>query len=197
MEISSRTLIPLFRPGSVHSGSASLDDCGRVFSDELRVGLFPRLVPTLCLDSIVSPLRLRWVKGVCVIRCNLPPALLAEWPGSFTCHCGNTGMERTSNKNRCRKLTLEKKILLPRLELATFRSLMTLALCQQAIPGKNEKKGNASEVRIHAGKVRNRQGLKFVLKTKVDQGVKKPMSMIMKLKTCLFYLLFLTHNFWM
>ena len=31
------------------------------------------------------------VKGVCVFRCNLPTALLAEWPGSFTCHCGNTG----------------------------------------------------------------------------------------------------------
>ena len=26
--------------------------------------------------------------------CNLPPALLAEWPGSFTCYCGNTGVER-------------------------------------------------------------------------------------------------------
>ena len=25
---------------------------------------------------------------VCVFRCNLPPALLAEWPGSFTCCCG-------------------------------------------------------------------------------------------------------------
>ena len=30
MEISSRTLIPLFMPGSVHSGPASLDDCGRM-----------------------------------------------------------------------------------------------------------------------------------------------------------------------
>ena len=29
MEISSCTLIPLFRPRSVHSGSASWDDCGR------------------------------------------------------------------------------------------------------------------------------------------------------------------------
>ena len=27
-------------------------------------------------------------------NCNLPPALLAEWPGSFTCYCGNTGVER-------------------------------------------------------------------------------------------------------
>ena len=32
--------------------------------------------------------------GACVFSCNLPPALLAEWPGSFTCHCGNTGLER-------------------------------------------------------------------------------------------------------
>ena len=31
VEISSRTLISLLRPGSVHSGSASWDDCGRVF----------------------------------------------------------------------------------------------------------------------------------------------------------------------
>ena len=26
-----------------------------------------------------------------MFSCNLPPALLAEWPGSFTCYCGNTG----------------------------------------------------------------------------------------------------------
>ena len=33
-------------------------------------------VPTLCLhNSIISPLWLRWVKGVCVFRSNLPPAL--------------------------------------------------------------------------------------------------------------------------
>ena len=41
-----------------------------------------------------------------VFRCNLPSALFAEWPGSFTCHCGNTGVQHT-------KLTLEKKILPP------------------------------------------------------------------------------------
>ena len=29
-----------------------------------------------------------------VFSCNLPPALLAEWPGSFTCYCGNKGVER-------------------------------------------------------------------------------------------------------
>ena len=40
VEISSRTLIPLFGPGSVHSGSASGDDCDKVFTDELRVSPF-------------------------------------------------------------------------------------------------------------------------------------------------------------
>ena len=57
VEISSRTLIPVFMPGSVHSDS----------------------FPTLSLDSgIIRPLRLRCVKGVCMFRCNPPPALLAE-----------------------------------------------------------------------------------------------------------------------
>ena len=39
--ISSRTQIPLFMPGSVYSSSASCDDCGRVFPDELRKSSFP------------------------------------------------------------------------------------------------------------------------------------------------------------
>ena len=79
VEVSSRTPVPLFRPGSVHSSSASWDDCGREFSDKLRVRSFS----WLCLDSIVSQFRLRWVKGVGVFRCNLPLALLAKWPGVF------------------------------------------------------------------------------------------------------------------
>ena len=33
-------------------------------------------------------------QGVCVFSCNLPPALLAEWQGSFMCYCSNTGVER-------------------------------------------------------------------------------------------------------
>ena len=41
VEISSCVLIPLFRPGSVHSGLASWDNCDRVFPDELRVSSFP------------------------------------------------------------------------------------------------------------------------------------------------------------
>ena len=40
VEISSRTLIPLFMPGSVNSGSANWDDCGQVFPDELCVSSF-------------------------------------------------------------------------------------------------------------------------------------------------------------
>ena len=32
--------------------------------------------------------------GAFVFSCNLPPALLAEWPGPFTCYCGNTGVEQ-------------------------------------------------------------------------------------------------------
>ena len=67
--ISSSTLISLFRPGSVRSSSASWDDCGLLFPDDLRGELLSWSVLTLCLDSgIVSPLQLRWVKGVCVFR---------------------------------------------------------------------------------------------------------------------------------
>ena len=47
-----------------------------------------------------------------VFICNLPSALLSEWPGSFVCYCSNMGVERIL-KIRVRKLTLEKKILLP------------------------------------------------------------------------------------
>ena len=45
MKISSRTLIPLFVPGSVHIGSASRDDCGRMFPDKFRVSSFLNRFP--------------------------------------------------------------------------------------------------------------------------------------------------------
>ena len=70
-----------------------------------------------------------------VFRCNLPPALVAEWPGSFMCHCGNMGVEQTPNKSQYTKLTLEKKtvpLLLLGFELATFRSWVWRSY-QQAI----------------------------------------------------------------
>ena len=41
VEISSRTLIRLFIPGSAHSGSANWDNCGRMFPDKLRVSSYP------------------------------------------------------------------------------------------------------------------------------------------------------------
>ena len=65
------------------------------------------------MDSIVSPLWLCWVKRVCLSRNNLPTALLAEWLGSFMCHCSNMGLEWTPNKSQHGKWTLEKEILLP------------------------------------------------------------------------------------
>ena len=45
VEISSCTLIPLFGPGSVRYGSAHLDDCDRVFPDELHVSSFLERFP--------------------------------------------------------------------------------------------------------------------------------------------------------
>ena len=44
-----------------------------------------------------------------MLSCNLPPALLAEWLGSFKCFCSNSN----SKISQHRKLTVEKKILQP------------------------------------------------------------------------------------
>ena len=44
VEISSLTLMPLFAAGSVHSGSASRDDCSREFLDGLRVSSFSSVI---------------------------------------------------------------------------------------------------------------------------------------------------------
>ena len=137
VEIISRTLIPLFTPGSVDSGSESCDDCDRVFPGALRVSSFPDRVPTLCLDSgIVSPPRLRWVK---VYACLGVSCHLHFWQtdrGLLRTTAVARGLERTPNKSQHTKLTLEKKIrppLQPGFELATFRSLVRRSY-QQAIP---------------------------------------------------------------
>ena len=64
-------------------------------------------------------------QGACVFSCNLPPALLAEYPGSFPCYCGNTGWNGYRSKSHHMKLTIGKKTilpLLPGLEPETFRS---------------------------------------------------------------------------
>ena len=72
--------------------------------------------------------------GACVFSCNLPPALLAEWLGSFTRYCGNTGWNGYRNKSQLRQLTLDNKKkkkkrkkktpFLPGLEPATSQSLV-------------------------------------------------------------------------
>ena len=36
--------------------------------------------------------------------CNLPPALLEEWPGSLMCCCGNTGVEQVPNWESAQKV---------------------------------------------------------------------------------------------
>ena len=64
-------------------------------------------------------------QGVCVFGCNLPPALLAEWPGFLRATGVTRGSNGYRNNSQHRKLTLEKKILpplLPGLEPGTFRS---------------------------------------------------------------------------
>ena len=72
------------------------------------------------------------------ISCNLPPALLAEWLGSFTCYCSNIGVEWIIISQH-RKLILEKKILLPPLlqgfEPANFQSRL-LRCNHWAIPAR-------------------------------------------------------------
>ena len=44
----------------------------------------------------VTSFKATYARFACVFSCNLPPALLAEWPGSFTCYCGNTWVKPVS-----------------------------------------------------------------------------------------------------
>ena len=100
VEISLCTPVPLFRPRSVHSGSASWDNKGQVFPDKLTISSFPWYVPALCMDNTVSPLWLCCIKSVCIFRCNLQIVRLAEWPGPFPYHCSNVELEWTQNKSQ-------------------------------------------------------------------------------------------------
>ena len=125
VEISSRTRIPLCTPGSFHGGSASRDDCDRVFPDELRVSSFLDRFPHCgwtaawsahsdfvasrmyaCLGVTCHPQF--WQSDRDLLRAT---AVTRGWIGHRI---------RVST----RKLTLEKKILpppLPVFELETFR----------------------------------------------------------------------------
>ena len=121
VEIRSRSLLPLSMQRSVHSGSASWDDCGRVFHDELRVSSFPDWFPHYSCKAVFSA-HSNFV-GSKVYACLSGTCHLHFWQNDFGLLCGNTGMERTPNKSQHTTLTLEKKILpplLPRFERATF-----------------------------------------------------------------------------
>ena len=56
------------------------------------------------------------IKGVCVFRCNLPPALLADDRGLLRATAVTRVVERTPPKSQHTKLTLEKNILPPLLQ---------------------------------------------------------------------------------
>ena len=59
------------------------------------------------------------------VSCNLPPALLAEWPGFLRATVVTRGWNGYRNKSQHRKSTLEKKILPPfqqGFEPSTFQS---------------------------------------------------------------------------
>ena len=87
----------------------------------------PIFVHISCIPYKHAPVYSHFIKtyicSVYVFSCNLPPALWAEWPGSFTC-CGNTGRNRYQSKSQHSKLTPEKKIHPPHLQglqSATFQ----------------------------------------------------------------------------
>ena len=51
VEISLGTVIPLFMPGSVHSGSEDLDDWGQTFSDNVLGDYDTKTSKTFCCES--------------------------------------------------------------------------------------------------------------------------------------------------
>ena len=73
--------------------------------------IFPDRFPHYNWTAKSAHLHFVGSRSASVFKCNLPPALLAEWMESSICHCGNT--EWNGRKSQHRKLTLENKILLP------------------------------------------------------------------------------------
>ena len=134
---------PLFRPESVHSGSASWDDCDRVFPDELiACELVSWWVPTLCLNSdIVGPLWLRWVRKDACLGVTRHLFFWQNKRSLFRATAVTRGWNGHRIKSQHTKLTLERKILpsfLPGFELATFRSWVRRSNQQLSYPGSRE-----------------------------------------------------------
>ena len=74
VEISMCTLIPLFRQGSAHSGSASWDNCHQTFPDMVDVSLFPDRFPHYAYTVALSAHSdfTGWRMHVCLgITCHL------------------------------------------------------------------------------------------------------------------------------
>ena len=116
MEISLCTLIPLFRPWSVHSGSTSWNDCGQVFSDKLRASSFPDRSPHYAWTAAAYSAHSDF-NGSRMYACYQH-----FWENDWGLLCA-TMVTQTPNKSQHTKLTLEKKtlqLLPPGLELAPF-----------------------------------------------------------------------------
>ena len=83
VEMSSRAAGPLLGSGSVHSDTASSDDCT---ADERSLTScvwthFPGGIWLYNYASLDRMLGLCWVRGLFVFSCDLPPALSADWLG--------------------------------------------------------------------------------------------------------------------
>ena len=102
-------------------------------------------LPIPCVDSIFSPLQVHWVRGIlCVFRCNLPPALLAEWLWSFMCHCGNVwdGMDTKESAQKVCSGEENSPITFARIQTETLGSWVWRST-NLAIPTPNAKHRNA------------------------------------------------------
>ena len=117
MEISPSTPDTLFKPGSFHSSSASLDDCGRAFTDVLRVSSFP----TLCLDSMSAQTDF---VGSRVYACFDVTFHLNFWQNDRGLLCA-TAVTRGWNGQRIRR-KFSRRTVLPGFELATFHSRVSV-----------------------------------------------------------------------
>ena len=64
-----------------------------------------RVLRTLYNHALCQSLHAkRHAQDACVFSCNLPSALLAERPGTFTCYNGNTGVERIPKQETAQKV---------------------------------------------------------------------------------------------
>ena len=65
----------------------------------------------------------------CVFNCDLPPALLAEWPGSFMHYCSNTGLKWIPNES-AQKAATPAETQTPKIYLFLFLALGQIILTQ-------------------------------------------------------------------